>query len=89
MTDETFEEEVRRVVGEHRSTRVQFLEEWLEDNCHCVPKHTARMVEGSLDVCEYAVKDCEVIAANSVLWMLQDLHATLFPDHVEDEGRLN
>jgi hypothetical protein len=35
------------------------------------------------------MKGWDAIAANSVLWMLQDLHATLFPDFGEDRGRLN
>lgn len=79
--DESFEEAVHRVIEEHRALKVQQLSQMLIEGCACPVKHTPEMVIRSPHVCEYAKTHCDALVIDGCLWMLDDIHATIFPDH--------
>ncbi len=85
---EEFDEVVHRVIEEHRSLKVTQLSQMLIEGCTCSPKHTPAMVIRSPQACEYVMEHPEALSIDACLWMLDDIHDTIFPDH-ESVERLN
>jgi hypothetical protein len=82
---ESFYERVHRVLDEHREVRLQRLDELLKAHCACNPKHTVEMVVGSIDLCSYARVQRECHDIDAVVFMLDDLHDTLYEGHQKEK----